>query len=275
MNNLHSGGCLTPEQLEAVGGVIDYRCKVTNTCGKSPQELLETYPVYNPKEGEYRQWGNIAVPWGNESVDPRWGVAVYRGDFSYREGDLVIVVADGGYRLELYEANSDIPVIAGAFDPLLWDKKCEIITSEQFGVKSYPELIELFEYYNPKLFFTSWDEYAAEWGDELEIPSSDVWNDAKIRKILFYKEGDHVIFDSVCGNYTCLYTAIQDMPAEEGLISDSFPPRLYWKRLYCVENGKEDLCRGRFKCKGINRKIVSLSDGFSDLICVGEPYVGR
>lgn len=70
-----------------------------------------------------------------------------------------------------------------------------------------------------------------------------------------------VLFDVECGEYTCLYTAVTD-PG-----NNPPPDPNYWRRVFCVENGKKSKCTKTKKC-GPGRVLVSLSSGDNDLICV-------
>jgi hypothetical protein len=272
---LFGGGCLTPDQESAVGiPVKDYSCSVANvnTCGISAEELLLQYPLYDPQPGRLvTAWGDINVPWSAEppGSDVRWQEAKYRRDFSYREGDRVIYLENEGYTLVLYEALGDIPAVPGLFDYTKWEKICEIKVSTLVGLPSYSELLSKYQYYSPDVFLTEWGEFSSQWSANLENPDSDEWGKAVIKKTFIYNSGDIVLYDTACGNFTCLYVSTRDIPNTVSLLPDQPPPAEYWRRLFCVENGKPYKCSKRFTCDGKSgREIVSLSSGDSDLICV-------
>lgn len=95
---------------------------------------------------------------------------------------------------------------------------------------------------------------------------SDVWGEARVEKINLYKAGETVLYNSSCGDYTCVYVAKVDIPAS----LNSPPPELpdYWQRQYCVENGRENKCVKKIEC-GPGRVVVDLGgEGAPNLICV-------
>lgn len=67
-----------------------------------------------------------------------------------------------------------------------------------------------------------------------------------------YTAGDIVLFDLACGNITCI----------SQLGGDST-----WKKLICLENGKDNKCEKRIEC-GPGRVIVDLGGETPNLVCV-------
>lgn len=233
-------------------------------------DLFSQYPIYNPRKGIYTTWGDIALPWDTENLpsDERWQAAEYVDTYAYRAGDIVLNIEDDGYRLTLYTALVDIPVPPGAFNLALWSEYCHTVVSEPYGIPPYSELVSKFPYYDPKVDLTSWSEFESDWGTDLTDPDSDQWDEAKIAKTYFYRSGDIVLWDVRCNDYTCVYIATADMPANPDLVALGPPPSTYFNRLYCTPNGKPNTCVKRVTCTKPNRKVVSLSNGNSDLVCV-------
>jgi hypothetical protein len=133
--------------------------------------------------------------------------------------------------LTVYEAVSNIEVLPGDLDPAKWSEVCSIDSAEQIELYTYESLISKYPYYSP---------------------------DASS-----YSSGKIVLFDSDCGNLTCMFLAIANVPADQIALN---PPEVSsWKRVVCVENGKPDKCIKSASCDQ-----VSLSDGFSDLICLPD-----
>lgn len=92
---------------------------------------------------------------------------------------------------------------------------------------------------------------------------SGIWGSFNLKKDNLYNSGEIVLYESNCGDYTCVYVAKHDVPA----IFNSPPPFLpqYWELMYCVENGKPNKCEKRVEC-GPGRAVVDL--GEDNLICV-------
>lgn len=229
---------------------------------------LSKYPLYNPNKGIYTKWGEIELPWNTDILTDQWQVAEYFASIAYNAGDKVIRIEDDGYRIVLYEANVDISAPPGAFDSSLWTEICRVVVSEPVGLPSYQYLVDNFTYYSPKSAYTEWSKFNSSWSTDLTTPSSDEWGNAQIAKDYFYRAGDIVLHDTGCGDYTCVYIATADMPADFDLVTSGPPPATYWQKQYCIRNGKPNTCVKRVTCTEPNRKIVSLSSGDSDLICV-------
>ena len=241
-----------------------------NTCGKDVREIVSHYPLYNELQGVYTRWGDIALPWSHEdsTSDERWQIANFTDTYSYSVGDIVYRFENNGYQITLYKAVSNIPAPAGAFDPSLWNTVCSVTVSEPAGLPDIETLRSQYEYYDLSLEITQWSDFETTWSTDLTTPDSDQWGEAKIAKEYFYKAGDIVLYDTNCGDYTCVYVATGDIPATPNLIVPGPPSKTYWSRLYCVPNGSPNTCTKRVKCDGPNRQLVSLSSGESDLICV-------
>lgn len=282
---LFARSCLTPEQLEAIEDagveaevVVNPACRLVNTCGREAADLLadSTLPLYDPGKGVYGKWGDIPLTWNNESLDPSWQVALYRDQYGYRVGDKVIFVSRDGYTLIVYEASENTPSPPGAFDLELWTEVCRVDTPEPLGLPTYQELISLYGYYEPRKYLTEWGNFESSWNNDLVGSNSDKWNSAKVEKDFFYVTGDTVLYDSVCGNFTCAYIAVSNMPFDSSLVVPGPPSTLYWRKLYCIENGKPDKCVKSVECENLpNRKVVNLSNTSDDSICVPvESYTG-
>ena len=257
--------------LSAVGitAVSDITCTspVLNTCGRDANELLSLYPLYDPRKGIYTEWGSIPWSWSHEDAlsNEEWQTSRYLDSYSYRTGDTVLRIEDSGKRLVVYTATANVPVPAGVFDSSLWLETCHVVVSEPVGLPNITNLESKYEYYNPKLYFTEWGDFTESWSTDLTNPNSDQWDNARIERQYFYKAGDTVLFETSCGNYTCVYAAISDMPADSALIAPGPPPTAYWQRQYCVPNGRANKCKKGLVC-GPNRVVVDL--GEDNLICV-------
>lgn len=272
--------CLTPSQLQALASkdvvvedFVDTGCgqESLNTCGGDAYDILSQYAVYDPGKGVYTAWGNIPLPWEteNELSDESWQSARYVDSSGYRVGDKVARIENDGYTIVIYECVVDTPAPAGAFDPDLWSETCSVTSSVPLSPFTYTELIGKYEYYDTRLYITEWGDFASGWEDDLTVPDSDTWNDAKILKEFYYREGDTVLYDTACGTETCVYVALTDIPTDTVTLDPEVPPpNTYWQRQYCISNGKPDKCVKTVSCSGPNRKLVSLSDGFSDFVCV-------
>lgn len=262
------------EALSAVGvtSVGDISCSAgdLNTCGRDARELISLYPFYDPGKGIYTQWGDIPWSWDHEDAlsDERWQVATYTDTLSYRIGDSILRIEDEGRRLTVYTATSDVPVPAGAFDPDLWSEVCHIVVSEPIGLPDIGALEEQYSYYAPEEYLTEWGDFTESWSTDLVNPDSDQWDGAKIAKQYFYRSGDIVLYDTACGDHTCIYVATADMPADAALVVPGPPPSAFWQRQYCVENGKPSKCDKRIEC-GPGRVVVDLGgEDAPNLVCV-------
>ncbi len=271
--------CLTSGQLESLAAVginesdlIDKGCDpvLLNTCGIDATNVVETYPLYNESQGLYKKWGDIKLPWGHfdSTSDERWQIADYVDTVSYETGDTVYRFEDSSYRVVVYRATVDVASPAGVFDPTKWEQVCSVVVSEPIGLPSIEELRNKYEYYNLSLDGSAeWGKFDNLWSNDLVEPSSNSWGNARIDRGNFYKSGDTVLYDSSCGDYTCAYTAIDDVPANQDLIVPGPPPSSYWQRLYCVKNGDPSKCVKQSTCPR-GYRLVSLSFGEADLICV-------
>jgi hypothetical protein len=273
-----SGCSLTADQLAAINlrgissnDVANTSCTATglNTCGRDAQELVIQYPLYDPARGVYTKWGDIPVPWNHEDSvsDERWQVASYTDEFAYRIGDKVIVLKNDGLTVVVYEAIANVPVPAGAFYPAHWAEVCRVTVSEPVGLPDVTTLLAKYDFYNPKSFLTAWSEFASDWNEDLTAPDSDEWDEAKIAKTYFYRSGDTVLWNTRCDDYTCVYVAIADMPANPDLVVPGPPPATYFSRLYCIRNGNPSTCGKTISC-GPGRVVVDLGRNGTDLVCV-------
>jgi hypothetical protein len=272
--------CLTPSQLQALAAkdvvaedFVDTSCnrESLNTCGGDAYDTLSQYSIYDPGKGIYTAWGDIPLPWETENdlSDEAWQSARYVGGFGYRAGERVVRIEDEGYVVTVYECVTDTPAPSGAFDPTFWSEICRITSSVPLSPFTYTELLSKYKYYDTSPYITKWGDFTSGWEDDLTDPNSDVWNDAKILKEFYYRAGDVVLYDTACGTETCVYVALTDISTNAVTLEPNSPPsNTYWQRQYCVGNGKPDECVKAVSCSGPNRKLVSLSDGFSDLICV-------
>lgn len=237
---LFDNGCLTPEQLSALAAkqiqqnsVVNTTCSSPNlnTCERSFEDVIVESPLYEMSIATSRKWGNIQFSWGfsNTLSDEKWGVANYTNQYAYLSGDTATVIEDGGYLVVVYRALTNISVQPGVFNPLLWEKVCEIRVSEKVGILTYNELLSKYQYY--------------------AIGET-------------YQSSEIVLYDQACGNITCIYAATSTSTSDPGT-----PPSAYWKKLYCVENGKQNKCENIKKCPSGTYQIISLSSGNNDLIC--------
>lgn len=229
---------------------------------------ISKYPLYDPQKGIYKKWGDIKLPWSTNLDTDQWQIAEYYDTIAYTSGELVLRVEDDGYRVVLYEALGDISSPPGAFDPSLWTEVCRVVVSEPVGLQSYQYLVDNFEYYKLSLTSTTWSDFNNPWGEDPLYPYSDLWGEAKSVREFFYKAGDIVLYDSNCGDYTCIYVAKIDMPADPELITTGPPSPTYWQKQYCVFNGLQNKCVKVPTCTNPGRKIVSLGRGNTDIICV-------
>ena len=273
-----SGCNLTADQLAAINArgitaddIADTGCSAAglNTCGRDATELVTQYPLYDPEHGVYTEWGDIPVPWSHEDAvsDERWQVASYTDEFAYRIGDKVIVLESDGLTVVVYEATSNVSVPAGAFDPAHWAEVCRVTVSEPVGLPDIKTLLNTYPFYDPKSSLTAWSEFTTEWSVNLTVPDSDEWGEAKITKTYFYESGDTVLWNTRCDDYTCVYVAIADMPADLALVVPGPPPPTYFSRLYCARNGNPSTCEKTISC-GPGRVVVDLGRDGTDLVCV-------
>jgi hypothetical protein len=271
--------CLTASQLNAlaakdieVNDIIDESCQslTINTCDRDTLSLLQTYPTYNTAKGIATKWGDIAAPWGFESEFSveSWGSARYVGQVSYVSGETIVRIESDGYRVAVYEALEDIPAPAGPFNRDLWKEICHASSSVPVGLPNVSSLSELYSYYNPRGFGTTWGEFNESWGKDLVDPNSDEWGQARFERESFYETGNVALYDSRCGDYTCAYVAIKPMPNDPDLIRSGPPPKEYWEKLYCVPNGKPNICEKKVTCTRPNTKLVSLTGRDEDLVCL-------
>jgi hypothetical protein len=271
-------GCkLTTAQESALSAVgitttSDISCTSANlnTCGLDGTDLISLYPLYDPRKGIYTEWGNISLPWNHEdpTSDERWQVSNYVDTYSYRTGDTVLRIEDSGRLIVVYTAISNISVPAGAFNASLWSEVCHITVSEPIGLPDIGVLEEQYDYYAPEAYLTGWEDFTKSWSTDLTDPDSDGWDVARIAKQYFYRSGDTVLYETSCGNYTCVYSATSDMPADQALVAPGPPPPSYWQRQYCVPNGRENKCVKKLEC-GPGYTVVDLGgEGAPNLICV-------
>ena len=228
---VYHGVCLSGEQLESLAAlgvtedeIVDSSCEsgISSNCGISLSELLSLYEFYDPTKGIYTEWGNIDVPW---SLDDPWNSAKYTDEYSYRDGDRVIVIKNDGRLVVLYECTEDLPPPAGRFNESKWNEICRISVNDVGSVLPRIESLELeYEY---------WDS------ENTPYPTNSI-----------------VLKNSPCGDDTCVYLSLSE--------TSSTPPSSAWSKLYCVENGRPNLCEESGKCRG---KVVYLSSGFKDQIC--------
>ena len=70
-------------------------------------------------------------------------------------------------------------------------------------------------FYSYQTSSNSWQKLSKAELDCLADDSSDIWDEARIRKEYFYREGDYVIIDSNCKDTICLYLNIRALPADK------------------------------------------------------------
>lgn len=237
--------CLTAAQLQALAAkgivqadIADRSCTspALNTCERDAYAVISAYGLYDPDKGQYSRWGDIEVAWGSSppGKDSRWGFAAFISPVSYFEGDLAVRIEDEGYRVVVYEAVSDLPAFPGLFNPADWSVFCEIRTTDPVLLPTYPELIALYDPFDPA------DTYVI---------------------------GSTVLSDDRCGTNTCTYQAAVASPRNPAV----YPAD--WTRLYCVQNGKPSKCdKALLTCFEPYYRLVSLSRDDSDLICAPVPY---
>lgn len=114
--------------------VIDsYVCgQVLNTCGKTPQEVLEEFPLY-------------------------------AGSQSYTPGDRVVRLEDDGYSIVVYETGSVIPSSPAIFNSLSWSKICEIRISQPSDGLSIEQIYSTYSEYSTDI--PEGEEYYYRQGD--------------------------------------------------------------------------------------------------------------
>lgn len=239
-SRVYSGGCLTPGQITALEfagideqDIVNNRCRVNNTCGRSVKDILADpdLTLYDPQKKFYTTWGNSAVPWSDESDDPRWGFASFVAVYSYAQGTKIAYLGNNGHRLYIYQALENVEVLPGDLDLTKWVELCYIDSHEQIIINSYDYLVNKYPYFN------------AQSGGP-------------------YTSGQIVLYDSVCGNLTCVFLATGNIPAS-GL---SPLENSLWKRTICLENGKPDKCVKTIGCDN----PVALSSDSTDLICLAN-----
>lgn len=262
------------EVTGADGDVVDRSCAraSVNTCGMSIDDLFHTYSVYDPQKGLYRSWGDIVFPWEISSLTPnllvsgtddKWSIATYRSVIAYFQGARVLLIEEDGYRVSLYQANENIAATTKFFDRSKWTEVCHIDTTEPAGLPSISELRSRYEQYSLDLFEKRWEKYETDWLSNLSQQSlsqcvssnsttellekclksspSDKWGEARARRQFFYRAGDTVLVDGECGDVVCVYTATQDIPATEQILSSQStfnPQNPMWQRMYCVPTGR-------------------------------------
>jgi len=257
LSNLYFRGCFeqpSDDQKEAIeeaggiGDVVDKSCSTgdTNSCGKSIEQLFDEYPLYDPKKGVYRSWGDVEFPWEISSSTPNLllsetddmgGVAQYTAIIAYEKDSMVLLIEDNGYTISLHKAKNDIPTIPGAFDSSKWNRICYVETTKPAGVLSVEELLALYEFYELKLYDTEWGRYDGTW-DQGTLSR---WDSARIRRDFFYRAGDIVLVGGQCEDVICVYIAKQDIPATDEAFEAQavFNPRdPLWQRIYCVPTSR-------------------------------------
>lgn len=238
-----AGSCLTTEQLDAIGdagvGTEDIVNLSCNTCELDAHTAIELYGLYDPERGQVLKWGEFNAPWDTppSEGDSRWGFANLVSEFSYREGDYCVRLENEGLLVVIYQCIEDLPPFPGIFDSSKWEVLCFIKIVHPLNSLSYEELTDLYDYY---------DEDST------------------------YDTGSYVLLDRNCQDTTCLYQSLVD-DASNPLISP-----VSWSKLYCVPNGKPNSCKKPpVLCDKPGRKIVSLSSGGSDPVCIPvESLVG-
>ena len=230
---VYNGVCLSGEQLNSLASVgitedeiVDSTCE-SGTGNSCGKSSSELLSLYE----SYDPNKGTYTKWGEihfpwSTEEQPWGSAQYTDQYSYRTGDNVVLIVNDGSILVLYEAQQDLPVPPGPFDSDYWNEICRIRGVD--GQSSLPTINTLESQY--------------EYWDANEAP---------------YSSNSVVLKYSSCGDNTCVYVA---------KVSTSVsPPSLEWSRLYCVKNGRPNLCIEPEKCLG---KVVYLSSPYSDRICV-------
>jgi hypothetical protein len=281
VSNLYFKGCfeeLSQEQKDALGEVsgvetdlVDKSCdRELNTCGAGIDEIFDLYPIYDPQRGLFNTWGGIPFPWKISDLtfnldfpatDDKWRVASYKARNAYFIGDRVIVIENDGYKICVYEALEDIPALSKAFKREKWEEVCCIETTIPAGLPSIEELKERFSYYFLDFFYRDWQDFISDWSNDLEEPEgNDQWNNARIRKEFFYREGDIVLVDSECEDALCVYIAIKDMPATQGVYDEyvKFKTDEYWQKIYCVKTGYNKCLEYQRKNQLSNYEVIPI-----------------
>ncbi len=173
-----------------------------------------------------------------------------------RSADRVLRIEDDGYKVSLYEAQELVTSISGPFDKTKWKKICHIITSVPAGLPTPQEIKERYKPYELDFFLKKWEEYNATWDEDFYQQSfdqcrnnnstldsiekcmkekngpygqsNDQWEQARVRKDLFYKVGDYAWVEGECKDTVCLYICIQDIPATKLIFDElkQFKPSL-------------------------------------------------
>jgi hypothetical protein len=262
------------QEAGGIAEVVDKSCSraSVNTCGMSIKQLFDTYGIYNPQKGLYSSWGDIEFPWQISNLTPnlllsetdsKWSIAQYRSVVAYKKDSMVLLIEDDGYKVSLYKAKQDIFSFDGAFDYSKWDKKCHVETTEPAGLPSVKELLALYSFYELKLFDSEWGKYQGSWDEAfksqslgscisqgltladlqncLDLKSSDMWDNARIRREFFYRKSDTVLVAGECEDVICVYVAKQDIPATDEAfrtqaVFNSRDP--LWQKIYCISTGR-------------------------------------
>jgi hypothetical protein len=270
--------------------------QATNTCGLSAKELLETYPIYNPQKGLYKSWGDIDFPWEVvestpnlfvSETDDKWSVSKYRAIVAYAEGTKVVYIADDGYTLEVYEALEDVLSFPFELDKSKWEKVCQVKTTVPFGILSIEELLSKYKKFSIEEFYKNWGDIEEGWESNLQQnaiqvclsqnpnltpgeleeclkdKNSDVWNEARARRVNFYNQGDIFINEGVCGDVICLYIVTENVEVTDENYNkyERFIVDGPWQKVYCVSTGVN-------KCLGVSRSKEP-SEGY-ELVEIGS-----
>lgn len=230
---VYNGVCLSGEQLNSLAAVgiteaeiVDSSCE-SGTGNSCGKSPSELLSLYESYDPNKGTYSKWGeIPFPWNTEGQPWGSAQYTGQFSYRSGDRIVLIVNDGSILVLYEALQDLPVPPGPFDGDYWTEICRIRSQE--GQSSLPTIESLESQY-------------------------DYWNSNEVP----YAANSVVLRYSNCGDLTCVYVA--------KLSTSDLPPSSNWSRLYCVRNGRPNLCTAPEKCLG---KIVYLSSPYSDRICV-------
>lgn len=224
--------CLSGEQLESLAAIgIDQDDIVESSCSSvvinsCGRTPSELLSLYEV----YDPNKGVYTEWGDVLLpwgteEQLWGSAQYTDQYSYRTGDRIVIIVNDGSVLVVYEAQNDLSVPPGPFNGDDWREVCRV--REVDGQISLPSIETLESQY--------------EYWDRDESP---------------YSANSVVLKYSRCGNYTCVYVA--------RILTSDVPPSANWSRLYCVKNGRPNLCKRGSACSG---KIVYLSSSYSDQIC--------